>query len=117
MEAKRGTVFVEGINVIIKRDLDKHKSLLERDILNINHFQETRNSEIQRKKFYAEQKGKRNYDDAKMDEAILQMNKNIAHLSARIDITRKLKEQNTLIVDTLTKQLEQYYKDLVNFKK
>ena len=112
MEVKRGDTFIEGIDVIIRRDLDKHKSLLERDNMNILAFEEARNSEIQRKRFYVGQKGKRNFNDEAMDTAITQMRVNIEHLSGRIKITKELRAQNTQIVDTLTKQLDEYYKML-----
>ena len=43
-----------------------------------------------------------------MDKAIAQMNKNIAHLSIRIKVIEDIRKQNTVIVDTLTGQLEDY---------
>lgn len=107
-EFKRGDVFVEGIDVIIRRDLEKHKSLLEQNILDIQAFQRTRASEIGRKRFYGEQKGKKRYRDEEMDKAIQQMNNNIEHLSERIKFTENLKKENTVIVDTLTEQLIEY---------
>ena len=116
MKAIRGTTFIEGIDVIIKRDLDKHKSLLNNNNLDIQAFENARDTEIKRKRFYNEQKGKRNYDDDAMDKAINQMAINITHLSDRIKITKELRQQNTHIVDTLTEQLEQYYIDLRNSK-
>lgn len=108
MLSNRGDTFVKGIDVIIKRDLDKHKSLLEKNNLDIQAFQTAIASEIGRKRFYGEQKGNRRYRDEDMDRAIEQMNKNIAHLSIRIKLAEDLRVQNTLIVDTLTEQLKQY---------
>ena len=105
---KRGDIFIEGLDVIIRRDLNKHKSLLEVNILNIHSLQATRASEIDRKRFYGEQKGKRRYRDDEMDKAIEQMNKNIAHLSIKIKFTKDQRDQNTIIVDTLTEQLNGY---------
>lgn len=104
----RGDTFVEGIDVIIKRDLEKHKALLENNILGIQSLQAARSNEIARKRFYGEQKGKRRYRDDEMDKAIGQMNKNIAHLSIRIKLTEDMRAENVVIVDTLTKQLEDY---------
>lgn len=117
MEVKRGTTFIEGIDVIIRRDLDKHKSLLDKNNLDIQSFQQARSGEIGRKRFYTDQKGKKKYDDDAMDKAIEQMSRNINHLSGRISVTRQLKEQNTLIVDTLSEQLKQYNIDLSNIKR
>ena len=108
MSIKRGDTFVKGINVIIKRDLEKHKALLEYNDLNIQALQRARATEIARKRYYGEQKGKRRYRDKDMDIAIEQMNKNIRHLSARIKITEELKKENTIIVDTLSEQLKSY---------
>jgi hypothetical protein len=115
MEA-RGTIFIEGIDVIIRRDLDKHKSLLEKNNMDIQAFENAINSEIQRKKFYVKQKGQKKYDDTAMDVAIEQMRINITHLGDRLKITKELRRQNTQIVDTLTPQLVQYYVDLKNSK-
>ena len=109
---ERGDIFVEGIDVIIRRDLDKHKAILEMNVMDIQAFQKSRSSEIERKRFYGEQKGKRRYRDDAMDEAIEQMNKNIGHLSIRIKFAEELRDQNTIIVDTLTKQLEDYNKGI-----
>ena len=109
---ERGDIFVEGIDVIIRRDLDKHKAILEMNVMDIQAFQKSRSSEIERKRFYGEQKGKRRYRDDAMDEAIEQMNKNIGHLSIRIKFAEELRDQNIIIVDTLTKQLEDYNKGI-----
>lgn len=109
---KRGDVFVKGIDVIIRRDLDKHKDLLDRDNLNIQAFHEARSTEINRKRFYGEQKGKRNYDDEAMDKAIEQMNENIKNLSIKIALCEESKKTNTQIVDTLSNQLVEYEKGI-----
>jgi len=116
MEA-RGTVFIEGIDVIIRRDLDKHKSLLNRNNMDILAFESAVGTEINRKRFYKKQKGKRNYNDEAMDIAITQMTVNITQLSNRVKIAKELRIQNTHIVDTLTKQLDEYYIDLRNSKR
>jgi hypothetical protein len=108
MTIERGDTFTEGIDIIIKRDLDKHKDLLEGNILSIQSLQRARSNEIARKRFYGEQKGKRRYRDDAMDKAIEQMNKNIGHLSIQIKLTEGRRDRNTFIVDTLTKQLEEY---------
>ncbi len=112
MEAKRGDTFIEGIDVIIRRSLEKHTDLLETNVRNIEAFQSARSSEIGRKRFYRDQKGKRKYKDDAMDKAIAQMNTNITHLSDRISVTQGLKKENTHYVDTLTEQLKKYYIDL-----
>ncbi len=114
MGVTRGDIVIEGIDIIIQRDLDKHKSLLEMNNLNIQSFEGARSNEINKKRFYGEQKGKRKYRDKDMDIAIEQMTKNINHLSRRITVTMELRKENTIIVDTLTEQLKQYY---INLKK
>ena len=116
MVAKRGDTFVEGIDVIIRRDLDKHKDLLNMNNLNLQAFAAARDNEIGRKRFYGEQKGKRKYRDEDMDKAIRQMNTNIGKFERDIRLTKDQKEMNTRIVDTLTQQLKDYdvgYKQLV----
>lgn len=110
---KRGDVFVEGIDIIIKRDLEKHIELLNNNNLDIQAFEVAVASEIGRKRSYGKQKkvtknGKLRYDPVAMDKAIVQMNVNIRHLSDRIKITKELRQHNTIIVDTLTAQLNDY---------
>lgn len=112
MVANRGDIFVEGIDVIIKRDLNKHKSLLDKNNIDIQVLQVGRNNEINRKRYYRGQKGKRKFNDNAMEIAIAQMRVNIRQFSDRITITQEQKKQNTIIVDTLTKQLDDYYKSL-----
>jgi len=104
----RGDIFVEGIDIIIRRDLDKHKALLEKNILDIQSIHGSRNGEIGRKNFYQEQKGKRKWKNDAMDTAIAQMNNNIARFTHQLLGLEKLKEDNTFIVDTLTQQLIDY---------
>jgi len=106
---KRGDIFIEGIDVLIKRDLEKHQSLLEKNNLDIQALEYARTNEIGRKKFYNTQKGKKNYDDDAMDSAIQQMVINIRHISDRITIAKQMRAQNTQIVDTLSDQLKNYY--------
>tara|TARA_R110000772_G_C13310328_1_gene440486 strand:+ start:3388 stop:3738 length:351 start_codon:yes stop_codon:yes gene_type:complete len=112
MVAKRGTVVVEGLDVIIKRDLDKHKFLLNKNNLDLQAIETARSHEISRKKFYTTQKGKRNYNDEAMEKAIAQMNDNIGLYSIQVKSIKESRTFNTNIVDTLTKQLEDYYKQL-----
>ena len=57
MAVKRGDTFIEGIDVIIRRDLDKHKALLDMNNINILTFTTSRDNEINRKRFYGDQKG------------------------------------------------------------
>ena len=110
----RGAIVIEGIDIIIKRDLDKHKALLEKNIIDIQAMNRARGSEIGRKRFYGEQKGKRRYQDDAMDAAIIQMSINITGYSRKILATEELKKFNTNIVDTLTQQLKDYN---INLKK
>lgn len=108
MAVKRGDTFIEGIDVIIRRDLDKHKALLDMNNINILTFTTSRDNEINRKRFYGDQKGKRRYQDEAMDIAIKQMNTNIGKFERDIKFTKEQKEMNTRIVDTLTEQLKEY---------
>jgi len=108
MLEKRGDIFIEGIDVIIRRDLDKHGALLEKNQLDIQALQRARSNEIDRKRFYGDQKGKRKYRDDAMDIAIKQMNTNIAGLSVKIKQAEDMKVENTIIVDALSKQLKDY---------
>ncbi len=114
MEANRGDIVIEGLDLIIIRDLDKHKALLERNIIELQAISAARSTEIERKKFYKTQIGERNYNDKAMAIAIGQMSVNITKYSSTIAGLQDAKAFNTNIVDTLTKQLAEYY---VNIRK
>ena len=112
MEVNRGDIVIEGIDVIIQRDLDKHKSLLDKNNIDLQSIHAARSNEISRKKYYNSQKGKRNYSDDAMDTAIEQMRNNIARYSHQLDQLREDLKFNTNIVDTLTIQLDNYHKNI-----
>jgi hypothetical protein len=116
MEASRGDIVIQGMDIIIKRDLDKHKSLLDKNNLDIQFLQDARSNEIKRRKFYNSQKGKRKYSDDAMDTAIEQMRLNIERYSSQLKGLNEQKDFNTNIVDTLTNQLNEYYKSLTKLK-
>jgi hypothetical protein len=108
-------VFVEGLGPIIKRDLDKHRSLLEQVHRDHLAFVQARSYEIARKKNWKSKIGGGKYDDDAMREAIKQINQNIRHFSAKIKLADEKIKHHKLIVDTLTDRLKEYQEEEYQF--
>lgn len=101
-------VVIEGIDVIIKRDLEKHSALLERSKQEKLSYAQARSSEVQRKRAWKKHVGGGKYDDAALAVADAQMVQNIAMFSAKEKLSEDAIAHHTLIVDTLYAQLEEY---------
>jgi hypothetical protein len=105
-ERKPLDVVVEGMEQIIQRDLEKHRSLLESANRDLLAFRQARSHEVKKKRHYRDQIGKGKYNDKALEEARIQMAINIRHLSDKADLAEKKIEHHTEIIETLTKQLE-----------
>jgi len=101
-------IFIEGIDVVIKRDLDKHKSLLERAKLSLISFREGVSHEVHRKNHYIGLINEGKYNETAMRSSIGDININIRHLSDKSKLAKEEIEHHALIVDTLTQQLADY---------
>ena len=102
-------VVIEGIDAVIKRDLEKHQGLLERSKMEKLAFVQARSHEVQRKRAWRKHIGGGKFDDKALQQAIAQIAQNIAHLSAKAKLSDDAIDHHTLIVDTLTAQLEEYH--------
>ena len=102
-------VVIEGIEKVIKRDLEKHKMILERTKLESLAFKAAVSNEIKRKKYYKSLLGGGKFNDESLRNSIDMINVNIRHMSDNVKISNEKIEHNSLIVDTLTKQLEEQY--------
>jgi hypothetical protein len=112
MEANKPLIFIKGLDEITKKDLKKFKSILERDKFELIKYKEALSYQIQKKKHYKSLIGKGKYDDDSMKKSIVMINVDIRQISDKVKLTNDAIAHHTLIVDTLSKQLDEYYKNL-----
>ena len=101
-------VFIEGIDVVIKLDLGKHKELLARTNAELLSFREARDHESARKRYYYRLIGGGEFNDEALRNSVKDIRVNIRHLSDKVKVAEEKVEHHTMIVDTLTGQLEDY---------
>ena len=101
-------VFIEGIDVVIKLDLAKHKEMLAQAQIERAPFEEAREHESARKRHYYRQIGQGKYDDGALLRSVKDIRVNIRHLSDKVKLSDDKIDHVTLIVDTLTTQLKDY---------
>lgn len=105
-------IVIEGIEVVIRRDLAKHRELRDRAQQDIQAFRAARIHEIKKKKFYVAHKDDKKYNKRAMSRAIKDININIRHWSDKVGLSEESLAHHTLIVDTLTEQLARQELDL-----
>jgi len=111
MEANRRdepVVFVEGIDKVIRLDLEKHKELLTRRKLDKLSWQSGVSHHVKMKRHYKTLIGGGKFNDEALKKSIGQINLNITHLQQKVKLSDDAIEHETLIVDTLTDQLKTY---------
>ena len=109
MEANNDPViFVEGIDEIIRRDLVKHTDMLASRKLDLQSWQEGVSHHVRMKRHYVKQIGGGKFNDDALRKSVDQINLNITHLQQKVKLAKEAIEHETLIVDTLTEQLEDY---------
>ncbi len=110
MQARRiePEIFVKGIDKVIKLDLGKHKELLVQTNAELLAFLEARDHESARKRHYFHLIGGEKYDDDALKRSVADIRINIRHLDDKAKLSRDKIEHHTLIVDTLTEQLQEY---------
>ena len=99
---------IEGMDVIIRRDLDKHKNLLEIANNNLLSYREAVSHQVKKKKHYSKLIGGGEFNDNSLRESIQMINVDIRHLSDKVKLTNDEINHHKEIVDTLTQQLEDY---------
>ena len=107
---KEVEIFIEGVDVIIRLDLGKHKEMLAQSNADIVSFRDAATHESKRKKHYYRLIGGGKYDDDALRRSVKDIRQNINHLTGKADQAKKKSEHHTLIVDTLTAQLQDYDK-------
>lgn len=103
-------IFIEGIDEIIRRDLEKHKALLEREQTNLLAYQESVAHAIEQKRHYRKLIGGGKYNDDALHNSIAQQKINVRHLQDKVKLTKEAIAHHALIVDTLSQQLKNYEK-------
>jgi len=103
-------VFIEGIDVVIKLDLGKHKELLSQATADVAAFQNAAAHESAKKRHYFRQIGLGKFDDESLRSSVEDIRVNIRHLTDKAILAQQKVEHHRHIVDTLTKQLEEYDK-------
>ena len=101
-------MFCEGMDVVISLDLGKHKELLAQTQADTASFEEAVRQESARKRHYYRQIGQGKFDDQALKKSVEDMRINSRHLSDKVKLSKEKAEHHTLIVDTLTSQLEDY---------
>jgi len=112
MDRKAPELFIEGMEVIIKRDLEKHKVLLIRSNQELLSYRNARSHEVKRKKYYKSLIGGEKYNDDSLRRSMNDIVINIRHFSDKVKLSEDAIKHHTLIVDTLSKQLDDQNKGL-----
>jgi len=110
-------VFLEGIDVVIRLDLGKHKELLGQSRADVASFREAARHESARKRHYHRLIGGGKYDDNALKRSIKDIRLNIRHLTDKAEQAVEKAEHHTVIVDTLTAQLEDYNRRYAAFNR
>jgi len=105
-------IVIEGIEDVIKKDLDKHRVILERTSLEVLSYRSAVSVEVKKRKHFKSLLGGGKYNDESLEQARVQMGVNIKQLQDKIKLCHDKIEHETLIVDTLTDQLANQYRDL-----
>ena len=103
-------ILIEGIDKVIKRDLGKHKEMLARAKLSLAAFREAVSHQVKKKRHYLSLIGEGKYDDSSLRKSVGAINIDIRAMSDKVKVTDEEIAHHTLIVDTLTSQLEEYNK-------
>ncbi len=110
MKARRKDpeIFIEGVDVIIKLDLGKHEVLLAQSTMELRSYRAAAKHESARKRHYHRLIGGDKYDDDALRRSVKDIRQNINHLTQKAKLAEDKIEHHTLIVDTLSAQLQNY---------
>lgn len=104
-------IIIEGLDSVIKLDLGKHQQLLAQAKLSAQAFREAVSHQVKRKKYYRSLIGGGKFDDKALKVSLGMIQIDIRAMSDKVKLALEEISHHTLIVDTLTEQLENYYKD------
>ena len=103
-------IFIEGIDVVLRLDLGKHKELLARTQVDLEAFNVAVAHESGRKRHYHRLIGGGKYNDDALRRSVTDIRVNIRQLSDKAKLAREKIDHHSLIVDTLTQQLAEYHR-------
>jgi len=114
MEAKRENlnVVIEGMEVVIERDLKRHELILSQARKDYSKFREAVSYEIRKKRHYSELIRQGKYQRKAMETAINDINVNIRNMQDKAGLSEQKIKFEENIVETLTRQLEDQKKSL-----
>jgi len=112
MEANQPLIVIDGLEKIIERDLEKHKLLLVKTKSELDVYRISVSHQVKKKKYYKSLIGGGKYNDDSLRKSMTMIGVDIRHMSDKVKLSQEAIEHHTLIVDTLTKQLEEQYKGL-----
>lgn len=115
MGANPRSIVIKGLEDIIKRDLAKHKLLLVQTKIELDSFRIALSHQIKKKKHYSSLIGGKKYNDDSLRSSMTMITVDIRHMGDKIKLSQDAIAHHTLIVDTLTKQLEDQYEALKYF--
>ena len=105
-------IVIEGIEIVIERDLEKHKSLLSRTEREHRSWRNARSHEVQKKRYYKTLIGGNKYNDEALRNSIKGINVNIRHLSDKVKLAEDKMDHHQMIIDTLTEKLKNVHRGL-----
>lgn len=108
MESNRPNIFIRGIDKVIKKDLQKHKDLNARCKQNLDAYRTAVSHQVKKKKHYKSLIGGGKFDDDALRDSMDMISIDIRHHSDKVHQTQEEMKHHTLIIDTLSKQLEEY---------
>lgn len=101
-------VFIEGFEDLYERDIEKHKSLLERSTNELFSYRNAISYQVQKKKHYKSHLDKGKYNNDALRKSMQMINIDIGQLTNKVKLSQDAIDHHKLIVDTLVKQLSQY---------
>lgn len=110
MDRKEPVVRIKGMDKVIKLDLEKHKDLVKRSKLELDSYRESVSHLVKRKKHYKSLINGGKYNDESLRESMKMIAIDIQAMSNKVKLSQDAIDHHTLIVDTLTTQLDDYYK-------
>lgn len=112
MDRKDPQIVVEGMEVVLERDLTKHQKAVQQAELELGEYRAARILERNKKSHYESLLGGGKFNDTALKNGIAQIDINIRQLSDKIKLSSEKIEHHTEIVRRLQEELKQQYAGL-----
>ena len=110
--AKEPVIVIDGLEKVIKKDLEKHKVLLYQSKMDLVAFKESVSYHVKKKKYYKSLVGGGKFNDAALQKSMTMIGVDLRHMSDKVKLAEEAIAHHSLIVDTLTAQLADQNKKL-----